>query len=378
MFQHSRLTLLREREGLTKEQFAQRCGVSRRTVTEWESGRVENPPTHLIASLFGIEEDFFFGEELDEIKQESVSFRALSTMTAKQTRQVLSSARISLRFLEWIEQHYNTAPLDLPVLDTLVPQVSNSDPSPQEASELLRSYWSLGDGPVRNMLTLLERHGVRVFALPPGEREVDAFSFWRGGQALIFLNLDKSAERMRFDLAHELGHLFMHKGIPTARDKIYEHEANAFASAFLLPWDGLLSHANTSTRALRLSDVYTLKLSWRVSALAMVRRLRDMGLINDWQYRTWVVDLSKKGFRRGEPDGIRQEMSLFLRETIECAKGDGYSLRRIAAELKLPIRDLEMAVAGLAMVPISGGRSGRSQVPPEYPSDVLHELPNEA
>lgn len=49
--------------------------------------------------------------------------------------------------------------------------------------------------------------------------------------AFYFLNTSRTAERCRFDLAHELGHLVMHKhGIIEGIH--VEQEANAFASAF--------------------------------------------------------------------------------------------------------------------------------------------------
>ncbi|MBK8210507.1 MAG: ImmA/IrrE family metallo-endopeptidase [Rhodospirillales bacterium] len=43
---------------------------------------------------------------------------------------------------------------------------------------------------------------------------VSAFSFWEGGHPFIFLGADKqSAARSRFDAAHELGHLILHRGV---------------------------------------------------------------------------------------------------------------------------------------------------------------------
>lgn len=47
----------------------------------------------------------------------------------------------------------------------------------------------------------------------------------------IFLNRSQPADRLRFSLAHELGHLIMHR-VPTLQ---MEEEANAFAAAFLAP-----------------------------------------------------------------------------------------------------------------------------------------------
>ncbi|RBI65406.1 hypothetical protein DQ400_18155 [Vreelandella sulfidaeris] len=49
----------------------------------------------------------------------------------------------------------------------------------------------------------------------------------------VFLNIQKSSEHSRFDAAHELGHLTLHKHAG-AHGKEAEREANAFASSLCL------------------------------------------------------------------------------------------------------------------------------------------------
>src|SRR3546814_15647567 len=90
------------------------------------------------------------------------------------------------------------------------------------------------------MIKLLESKGVHVFSLAEDTKNVDAFSCWRNGQPFVFLNTFKSAERSRFDAAHELAHLVLHRhGGPQGREA--ETEANQFASALLMPHAALVS-----------------------------------------------------------------------------------------------------------------------------------------
>src|SRR5262249_61032455 len=124
------------------------------------------------------------------------------------------------------------------------------------------------------------------------------------------------AERVRFDLAHEVGHLCMHRDIKTNRNRRYELDANGFAGALLIPRAGLLPQI---VGQLSLVDVMKLKKYWRVSAIAMVRRLHQLGRITDWQYRSWMIDLSERGFRNSEPDGIRSEQSALLGQVLPLA-----------------------------------------------------------
>ena len=105
-----------------------------------------------------------------------------------------------------------------------------------------RRHWGLSDGPINNMVALLESQGVIVCRFHMGSEKVDAFSCWVDGRPYILLGAEKaSGVRSRFDAAHELGHLILHRDISqddleskSIRERI-EREANWFAGAFLLP-----------------------------------------------------------------------------------------------------------------------------------------------
>ena len=160
-----------------------------------------------------------------------------------------------------------------------VPDLREEDPD--AAAMALRQQWGLGERPVRNMVHLLEAKGVRVFTLFEDTTEVDAFSLWRATTPFVFLNTMKSAERSRFDAAHELGHLVLHRhaGAPQGREA--EHEANRFASAFLMPRGSVFAVAPVFPSLDRLA---ALKRQWIVSVGAIAYRLHALGLLTDWHY----------------------------------------------------------------------------------------------
>ncbi len=305
-----------------------------------------------------------FGDSaLPELGVDMVSFRALSSLGARKAKRVVAAARFGLAFSNWLDSRFHAPSADVPDLDSLASPRGGRDVSPEEAAMLLRAAWGLRDAPVSNVLGLLERQGVRVFSIDSHDREVDAFSFWAQARPYVFLNPDKSGERLRFDLAHELAHLVLHKELTTNRAKHFEYEANEFASAFLMPAGGVLGQVATAARELRMSDVMTMKRSWRVSAVAMVRRLHFLGVINEWTYRNWMVELSSKGFRRGEPDGMHREQSRLLASVLSENRGSGGAIRKISSESKVPEGELEGLIVGLAVVPLSShaGQTRRSE-----------------
>ena len=353
-FNPSRLTLARERNGLTKQGLATICEVSRRTVTAWETGDVDSPPLERLSQVLHFPLDFFWADDPERVPQESVSFRALSSMTARQAHRVLAASTLAVEFSSWMDLRYTTPSLDLPDLSESHSGAASSESGeperiiPAVAAESLRSIWGLHQSPIKRLLPFLEKKGVRIFSLPVDDREVDAFSFWREDRPFIFLNTGKSAERIRFDLAHELGHLLMHRGNNTQLSRVFEQQAQDFASSLLVPADAL--YAQIIGRP-RFDDIFTLKRYWRISAVAMVYRLWELSIISEWHYRTWMIDLSQRGYRSSEPGGIHPESSTLLKQLFGVAREDGWSIGRIASELSIPEDELDSMVFGLALAP---------------------------
>ncbi|GEJ99331.1 XRE family transcriptional regulator [Streptomyces sp. 1-11] len=348
-FNHTRLTMARERRGLTKQGLAELCGVSRRAVSAWEAGEVDNPPLDLLSRVLDLPESYFQADDAPCVEEEWVSFRALSSMTARQVHRVLSISSLAVLLSAWVDKHYGTPIPELPDFS------ETAGLTPVAAAEQLRSAWGLHQKPVKNMLSLAERKGIRVFSLPISDREIDAFSFLYEGRPFAFLNTAKTAERMRFDLAHELGHLVLHQGSKRNRSRATEQEAHDFASSFLIPADGLFAQV---VGRLRLEDVFKLKSYWKVSAVAMVERLYQLELISEWNRRQWMIDLSQRGYRTSEPDGIIPETSQLFTEVFRLAREDGWNSRRIAEELNDNSRDLDALVFGLSIAALPGGGQG--------------------
>src|SRR5690348_8439355 len=116
-----RLGLAREMRGLTKEELARLCGVTRRTITDWESGKVDKPPVGKVARVLDFPEAFFYGAEPDEIRPESISFRALTAMTQRQTHKVVAAASLIAAFSRWIDAEFKTPDSDVPFYEELAP-----------------------------------------------------------------------------------------------------------------------------------------------------------------------------------------------------------------------------------------------------------------
>jgi len=350
MLNPTRLQLARRRRGLTMKALAEACGVTTRTISSWETGAAEPKPESCdrLAEVLSLPVAFFAKDDPAELPAEHVSFRALSAMTARERDQSLSAGVLAFELDEWLSSRFDGPPVD-------VPNLPHCDP--ETAAQTVRTAWNLGDRPIPRVLPLVESRGVRVFSLVHGTRRLDAFSTWHGPIPYAFLNTEKPAERGRYDLAHELGHLVMHNGVETVRNKKYELEADRFAGAFLMPATGLYARA---PRRVTLDHVMQEKHHWRVPAMAYVYRLHELRLLSDWHYRSYCIDLTQRGYRLEEPDGGVPETSLLLAKMFDLLRQEKVPLRQVAAELALTEQEVSQLVFGLVLIPLVGVAAARS------------------
>jgi Zn-dependent peptidase ImmA (M78 family) len=270
-------------------------------------------------------------------------------MKAPKREMALSQAALGLHLNSWICQKFKLPEPDLPNL--------GREPEPEAAAEFVRRQWSLGNLSIRNVIHLLEAKGIRVFSLAVDAREVDAFSLWSGGVPFIFLNSNKTSEHSRFDAVHELGHLILHKhGPPNGLEA--EKQANAFASAFLMPRGSIVANA---PRFPTYSILVERKQIWVVSVAALAYRLRGLGLMTDWQYRGICIEIAKRG-KDYEPNEAPRESSVILPKIFSSLYEEGLSRTQIARDLCIPVEELEQLLFGLTLTGIEGKRSNYAQV----------------
>lgn len=349
MFYSARLRLARFRAGLTKSQLAEAAGVSRVMIHKYETDQAEPKPETLtaLARCLSYPEQFFYGGTVDEPNLGTASFRSMSHMLARSRDAALAAGSLAFLLGDWVETLF-----DLPeprLLDL------GQEKSPKHAARALREFWGIGNRPIKNMVHLLEANGIRVFSLVEETRSVDAFSLWRNEKPYVFLNTIKTPEHSRFDAAHELGHLILHKSGEIGSRRV-EEEANIFASSFLMPEEDVLS---VLPNVYDIDQIKRAKFRWRVSAMALTYRLSKLDCISEWQYRQFCIQLSQQGFRTSEPGGIEREQSVVWEKVFNGLRSEKVTKNDISSALNIPVREIEKLVFGLAnMISVDGGGSG--------------------
>jgi len=289
------LRLARQRLGLTQKSAASQLGVAQPVLSRIENGAAEPDGAFLSKAgrVYDIPAEFFLLKE--PVYGPPVSVhpmpRAKSDVTARDLDMVTAELNIRAmhlrRFLEGVDFHPTH---DLPALDV------DSYGSAEKVAGILRAHWGVPSGPIKNLTALIERAGAVVGMSDFGGASVSGMTFRIPAQPpLILINADHPSDRMRYTLAHELGHLTQHR-FPTPT---MEGEANLFAAAFLMPAADI--RPGFSGRRITLELLAALKPEWRVSMQALLRRALTLGYVDQNQYRYLMQRISARGWRLREP-----------------------------------------------------------------------------
>lgn len=289
------LRLARLAHGYSLEEIGERVGATRQFIHQLETG-ARSASDDLVAALadeLGVTPTFLAEPIPSTVRPEQCHFRGHITRPASVTSQVLARGTLLDKFVAAIEDH-----LDLP--NVSFPDIpASSAEEIEQAAEQARRYWGLGTtGPILSMMRVVENAGAIVTYFGDLSERVDAFSMDRRRPVIVRSSLKESLSRQRFDFAHECGHLIMHRGIQTG-DRTTEDQAHRFASAFLFPRGAVLREFPRG-RTINWRALIALKLRWKMSLRALVRRGYDLGLLTPAQYRTANIHLVKTGQAKTE------------------------------------------------------------------------------
>ena len=351
-FKGDRLKVAREARGLSAASLSELIGVSRQAVSLYEKGTSTPSPDVMrrIADTLKFPSHFFL-KPTAQAEEGGIFYRSMSAATkAARTR---AERRFGLAH-ELV--HYLTGFVELPRVN--MPSVEvQADPTKisaeqvEDAAIAARRFWKLGDGPISNVTMLIENNGGVVLRHELDSTKLDAFSTWSSdGRPYVVLGTEKgSAVRSRFDLAHELGHLVLHREVSgqwlrlSDVFKAIESQAHEFASAFLMP-------ANTfgaEMPAVTLDALRSMKPRWKVSIQAMIARAHRLELITDEQKQKLFMGVAARGWRTKEPldDEIPPEEPRLLRRSVELVLKAGAATRRdIAFQAAMPAEDIERLI----------------------------------
>lgn len=303
-FQSTRLIQARESLGITRVALASLVGVSPATISNWERGS-QSPEEDKLRALGDVVKFpmSWFLTDTPTLAGSPYFFRSLASST-KIAREM---AKVRLN---WVTELTNILGQWVNWPQVNVPSIPEkaflkiTDAEIEILASECRRVWKIGMGPISDVVLTLENAGV-IFARDEiGYLKMDGVSHWSklDNRPYVFVTEDKAnGIRNRFDAAHELGHLVLHRNVDETKFKLHykeiERQADLFAGCFLLPAESFSSEVSWPT----LETLLSLKPRWKVSIGAMIMRCHQLDIIDDDQKLRLFKGRSARGWTKGEP-----------------------------------------------------------------------------
>lgn len=273
--------------------------LSRQALHRYEKGEVmpDNDKINLLSKALDVNPDFFFRST--KVVLGEVEFRKLSKMPQKEAALIKEITKEKLsRYLELEEilglpNEFENYLEDFGIV-TEYKQVN-------EAAKLLRDKWNLGNGPIFNIVELLEDKKIKVVDLRVNDDFDGLQTYVNETIPVVAYNANKinKPDRIRFTLLHELAHLLITFGDITLKQK--ETLCNQFAGAMLLPEETIRMELGAHRNKLSINELGNIKKQYGISMQAIVMRAKDCGIINDHYTKQFFFLIKQMNWKVDEP-----------------------------------------------------------------------------
>ena len=305
------VVLARKSRGLTQEELANLTGISQGHLSKYEARGHEVPEDQLakIAEAVDYPESFFFQTEEPIGLGPSILYhrkkQRLGQRKLQQIEAIVNVLRLQLRAL--LAKCEIDSENEFPRYD-----IEDHNHNATRIAQLIRAQWRLPMGPIKNIIRIIENAGGVVMNCDFGTKDFDGLGvLGQGIRPFFFTNKDIPTDRLRFTLAHEIGHIIMHQANLSPE---IEPEANEFASEFLMPADEI----REELKPFSLEKAARLKLEWKVSIAALGRRAKSLGVISESQYKRFCTHISALGYRTKEPISLSEEKPSVPKKLVEA------------------------------------------------------------
>ncbi len=307
-FVPQRLTQARFAKLYNMSELAEITGLTRAAISQFEKEYVATKPSpetlRLLANKLDVSERFFTKplSEMETSVESTPSFRSRKTSLAKGREQARTYLKWMAYLIDSFKQFIHLPELKIPDFKVNAFEKLTKNDIEKLANQT-RMAFNIGYGPISDVTLLLENHGIFI-GHHPLQKKLDAISTWFDGRPIILINPEVSAVRIRYDLAHELGHFILHKNCLDEVElddknlhKTYEWQADYFAGCFLMPEQTFAQEVYS----IDLESLIKLKERWKVSIASIIMRLENIHLISENQKQRLFRMLNYKSARSHEP-----------------------------------------------------------------------------
>ena len=337
-----RLTTARKMAGLSLQELADKMEnrISKQAIHQFEQGKSKPEADTLLdlAKALNVRLDFFFRN--DHVQFDKLEYRKKVKLTKTEATAINETAK------DWFSRYFELEELmdahiafENPLADILI----CNEEEVEKAADFLREQWELGTKPIPSVIEMLEQKGIKVLEVNASDG-FQVFSAEANGRLVVVLNANDDAFRKRFTALHELAHIVLR----FAEGLDVERYCHRFAGAVLFPKQSVFEVFSSKRKKLAFAELLQQKCYYGISVQAILKRLRDLEVINEATYKGFVICMNKAGYRTKEPGhyaGLEKPLrfsQLLYRAAIE----EVISLSKAASLMNLSLSEFRKLLSG--------------------------------
>jgi len=324
-----RIASARKMAGLSLQELADKMHnqISKQAIHQFEQGKSKPEADTLLAlaKALNVRLDFFFSDT--QVQFEKLEYRKKVKLSKTEAIAINETAK------DWFSRYFELEELmdaHIAFANPLEATLITHESDIEKAADTLREQWELGTKPIPNVIEMLEQRGVKVLEVQATDG-FQGFSAEANGRLVVVLNANDDPFRKRFTALHELAHIVLR----FADGLDVERCCHRFAGAVLFPKQSVIEVFTSKRKKLAFAELIQQKCYYGISVQAMLRRLRDLDIINEATYKGFLIWMAKVGYRTQEPgeySGLEKPMRFSqllyraaIEEVISLSKAAGLS-----------------------------------------------------
>lgn len=309
IFSGKKLRNARVYRGKTVDVLANETKINKKDILAFEGDKykptLENEMK--MANALNFPKDYFSEKDAVNVVVENAHIRTESTLPRVDDIAFKEKLVMTHRLLAFVQGYIKFPEMNLP-------EGLNRNDDIENLAEQVRNHFELGDGPIGNMVSLLEVNGIFISTTNIDKKGALAFtqkqSIDKTPRYFVSLGNDrKSAPVRNYDLAYELAYIISIE----ANIQSKKFSKDEFACAFLMPRESFLADLEG---VYELEDYIELKKKWIVPIWAMILRGYQLGKVSYKKYMYLMNELEKNGWGKKEPldDNIKSTQPILLKK----------------------------------------------------------------
>lgn len=318
MFKGEKLQEIRVLYGMSRAELAKNLDITEQAIWQFETNKVSPKISTTVLSLlkiFKVNINFFEAKPIIScVDEENISFQSEDLHSQKAVQMQITYINTIHSLIERLESYLTSPPK---LIYSLVEEVNNilyegkiDKKVINEIADIARNRLGISEHN-DDLLYKLELSGINVLSRFNTDylSGTGTYSLWTNDNTpYLILAVGKSFARRNFDLAHELGHLLLHRAVEfdilsSVEQEQKEQEANMFALKFLLP-DTVFRESFETLVGNKVSqpDRYiSLKQHFNVSIQTLEYKAFKLGYLTPAQNSYFYRQIHKKKYNVVEP-----------------------------------------------------------------------------